>query len=188
MEIGLIRGTVAVEPHDPQWEVSAERTIEYLKEILPDIAADIQHIGSTAVRGICAKPIIDIVVGVSDFDDILQMNSILERNGFIFRGQDVPKQYLYVCGENNLRTHHIHAVIYNSEAWNNYVNMRDYLNCHPDDAQAYSALKQSLAQQYPDDRMAYTKMKSEMIASILKKAKAWQAETKPVNINDNDLH
>ena len=188
MDIGLLRGTVAVEQHDSQWEISAERTIELLKKILQNIATDIQHIGSTAVRGISAKPIIDIVVGVSDFDDILRMNNVLERNGFIFRGQDVPEQYLYVCGENDLRTHHIHVVIYDSEPWNNYVNMRDYLNCHSDDAQAYSALKESLAQQYPDDRMTYTQMKSDMIGSILRKAKAWRAETEPDHIMDTDLH
>ena len=181
MSIGLIRGTVALEPHCPEWEVSAEQTIALLKRLLKDTAVDIQHVGSTAVRGICAKPIIDIAVGAARLDDILKMNGVLAENGFIFRGQDLPEQYLYVCGGNDFRTHHIHAVEYGSEAWNNYVNMRDYLNCHEADALAYSALKESLARQYPDDRVTYTQMKSEFISHILRKAKAWRTQTASCN-------
>ncbi|MGN0617354.1 GrpB family protein [Ruminococcus flavefaciens] len=174
MKLGLRRGTVAVEPHDRQWEVTAQQTIAKLREILGDTAVDIQHIGSTSIKDICAKPIIDIVVGVRDFRDILEKNEILEKNGFIFRGHDVPDQYLYVCGDESTRTHHIHTVIYNSEAWNNYINMRDYLNCHNEEAQAYSELKEKVARQYPDDRNRYTELKSGLIAEILKKANNWR--------------
>ncbi len=174
MKLGLRRGTVAVEPHDRQWEVNAQQTIAQLREILGDTAVDIQHIGSTSIKDICAKPIIDIVVGVRDFNDILGLNGVLEDYGFIFRGQDVPAQYLYVCGDEDSRTHHIHTVIYDSEAWNNYINMRDYLNCHKAEAQAYSKLKEKLARQYPDDRNRYTELKSGLIAEILKKANNWR--------------
>ena len=177
MKLGLRRGTVAVEPHDRQWEVAAQQTIAQLREILGDTAVDIQHIGSTSVRNICAKPIIDIAVGVRDFRDILGLNGVLEDNGFIFRGQDVPDQYLYVCGDENTRTHHIHTVIYNSEAWNNYINMRDYMNCHNEEAQAYSKLKEKLARQYPDDRNRYTELKSGLIAKILAKAHDWRCKS-----------
>ena len=176
MELGLRRGTVAVEPHDPEWEVSARQTIELLKDILGDTSTDIQHIGSTAVKSICAKPIIDIAVGVAVLDDILEYNSILEENGFIFRGHDLPGQYLYVCGGSDFRTHHIHIVVHDSKEWNNYVNMRDYLNSHEADAAAYSVLKESLAEQYPDDRETYTAMKSDLINDILRKAEAWRME------------
>ena len=174
MKLGLRRGTVAVEPHNSQWEAAAQQTIAKLRVILGTAAVDIQHIGSTAIQSICAKPIIDIVVGVHSFNDILGMNDILTENGFIFRGQDVPDQYLYVCGDDNTRTHHIHAVIYDSEPWNNYINMRDYLNCHKAEAQAYSKLKEKLARQYPDDRNRYTELKSGLIAEILKKANNWR--------------
>lgn len=172
--IGLRRGTVSVVPHNDEWEILAEQTAVKLRDILKDAAVDVQHIGSTAIRGICAKPIIDIAVGVTDFARILALNPVLAENGFLFRNQDLPGQYLYVCGGTDDRTHHIHAVLYGSEAWENYLNMRDYLNCHAEDAQAYSARKMSLAAQYPDDRAAYTAMKSAMIQEILKKAKAWR--------------
>ncbi len=176
MSLGLRRGTVAVEPHKDEWEIFARQTIAQLKEILQDVMVNAQHIGSTAVRGICAKPIIDIVVCVADFDQILALNDVLAENGFIFRGQDHPGQYLYVCGDGDFRTHHIHVVIYDSEAWKNYVDMRDYLNCHPEEARAYSELKQSLAKRYPEDRQTYTAMKSEMIREILTKARHWRED------------
>ena len=174
MELGLRRGTVVVEPHNTEWEVIAQQTIAMLRDILGNTIVDVQHIGSTSIKNICAKPIIDIVVGVRTYSDILEQNDILEKNGFIFRGQDVPEQYLYVCGDENTRTHHIHAVIYGSEPWNNYINMRDYLNCHKADAQAYSELKENLAEQYTDDRNAYTELKSGLIAEILEKARKWR--------------
>ena len=178
MCIGLRRGTVIVEDHKTEWEESAKQTIERLRTILQSVAVDIQHVGSTAVNSICAKPIIDIAVGVLDFDKALGLNGVLEENGFIFRGQDHPGQYLYVCGNNDFRTHHIHVAIYDSEAWNDYLNMRDYLNCHENDARAYSELKKKLAKEYPDDRGAYTSMKSEMINEILHKAKEWRTHHK----------
>lgn len=128
---------------------------------------DAQHIGSTSVPAIWAKPIIDIVIGVRDFTALIGMNAILEKHGFIYRGQDQPDQHLYVCGTDNVRTHHIHAVIFKSEAWNNYINFRDYLNSHPQAAEEYCELKKSLAEQYANSRERYTALKSEFIHRVL---------------------
>ena len=177
MGIGLMRGTVAVEPHSPAWDETGRQTAARLKLLLEDAAADIQHVGSTAVRSICAKPIIDLAVGVTCFDAILSKNEMLAAHGFAFRGSDLPGQFLYICGEGNFITHHIHAVIYRSAEWNNYINLRDYLNCHEADAQAYSALKKRLAAQYPEDRNAYTEMKSRLICGLLRKAEAWRGRS-----------
>ena len=174
MSLGLRCGTVFVEPHNAEWETIASETIAKLRSILQDVLIDAQHIGSTAIKDICAKPIIDIVAGVSDFDKLLSRNGVLEENGFIFRGQDHPMQYLYVVGANDIRTHHIHAVIHDSEEWNNYVDVRDYLNCHRTDAEAYSKLKEMLAKQYSEDRGAYTASKSELISEIIAKAHYWR--------------
>ncbi|MBR3046758.1 MAG: GrpB family protein [Enterococcus sp.] len=176
MKIGLQRGTVIVEDHKTEWEEDAKQTIESLRKILQSVAIDIQHVGSTAIKNICAKPIIDIAVGVLNLDEMLSLNDVLEENGFIFRGQVIPDELLYVCGENDFRTHHIHITVYDSEEWNNYLNMRDYLNCHEEDAHAYSELKKRLAEQYPDDRGTYTSMKSEMITEILYKANLWRTQ------------
>lgn len=72
MSIGLQRGTVAVTEHKVEWEISAKELIEELKDILKDDIIEAQHIGSTSIKSICAKPIVDIVVGVSDFDKIFK--------------------------------------------------------------------------------------------------------------------
>jgi len=185
MSIGLFRGTVILEPHSIEWEANAQQNIAGLKAILGETITDAQHIGSTSIREICAKPIIDIAVGADDTSAVLSMNDKLEKSGFLFRGQDHPGQYLYICGEGSFITHHIHLVRYGSETWHNYVNMRDYLNCHSDDAKAYAELKQSLAEKYPDNRNKYTELKSDLINEILAKAKKWRNKT--VKTSDTGL-
>lgn len=178
MSIGLRIGTVAVEQHNIEWKTSAQELIDNLKNILKDDIIDAQHIGSTSIKSICAKPIIDIVVGVSDFDKIMQHNEELLRNGIVYRREDHPGQHLYVCGdlENDIQTHYIHVVIFESKVWNNYLNMRDYLNAHEEDAKKYSDLKKQLAKEYPEDRIAYTNSKSAFIEMILRKADEWRKQ------------
>lgn len=176
MKIGLMRGTVALEPHDDKWESSAKEIIDLLKKILGNNVVDIQHIGSTSIKNIKSKPIIDIVVGVNDFEDILKYNNELSRYDIIFRGQDVERQLLYVMGDfqNDIRTHHIHVVFWNEKEWNNYINFRDYLNANICMAQEYSKLKEKLAKRYPNDRISYTNRKKIMIDKILKQAEEWR--------------
>ena len=89
MSLGLKRGTVQLEPHDKQWDEAAIQTIKILKSILGDDAIDIQHIGSTAIK---AKPIIDIVVGVTDFERIMSHNEQLQKKGSFYRGSDMECQ------------------------------------------------------------------------------------------------
>jgi len=95
MSLGLKRGTVQLEPHDKQWDEAAIQTIKNLKSILGDDAVDIQHIGSTAIPAIKAKPIIDIAVGVTDFEKIMSYNEQLQKEGIFYRGSDVEDQILY---------------------------------------------------------------------------------------------
>ena len=158
MSIGMKRGTVFLEPHLTEWEIAAKETILTLKNILGDIAADIQHIGSTSIKAIKAKPIIDIAVAVNDFEAVLQKRAELEKADVIFRFDERPEQLLFVMGdfENDTRSHHIHVVLYGSDEWNNYINFRDYLNTHIAAAREYETTKLRLAEQYPDDRIAYT--------------------------------
>lgn len=178
MSIGLKRGTVAVEPHRREWDVAAEEIIEKLNGILKDDIVDAQHIGSTSIKSICAKPIIDIVVGVTSFDRMMAHNEELMAKGIMYRREDHPGQLLYVCGdlENEIQTHFIHVVIWGEKAWNDYINMRDYLKGNEDKAQEYSDLKERLAKKYPEDRQAYTNGKSALIENILQSAAEWRNE------------
>lgn len=178
MSIGLKRGTVAVLPHRNEWDIAAQEIINKLKSILKDDIVDAQHIGSTSIRSICAKPIIDIVVGVSSFERMMRHNDELMANGIVYRRKDHPGQHLYVCGDadNDIQTHFIHVVIWGQKAWNDYVNMRDYLNDHEDKAKEYSDLKEGLANAYPEDRQAYTNGKSAFIEAIIRSAEEWRKQ------------
>lgn len=171
MSLGLKRGTVQLEPHDKQWDETAIQTIETLKSILGDDAIDIQHIGSTAIPAIKAKPIIDIAVGVTDFDRIMSHNEQLQRKEIFYRDSDVECQLLYVMGdiEADIRTHHIHIVKWNGIEWKNYIHFRDYLNANENMALQYEKLKEEMEHKYADDRVAYTNGKQNMINKILGK-------------------
>ena len=178
MSIGLKRGTVIVCPHRIEWDIAAKEIISKLRNILKDDVVDVQHIGSTSIKSICAKPIIDIVVGVSTLDRMMVHNEELMANGIVYRRQDHPGQYLYVCGnaDSDVQTHFIHVVIWGQKAWNDYVNMRDYLNTHEEKAKEYSCLKEKLANEYPEDRHLYTEGKSALIESILRSAEEWRKQ------------
>lgn len=157
----------------------AQDTIILLKSLLGDVAIDIQHIGSTAISSISAKPIIDIAVGVNSLDNIKPYIQILEQNGIVFRNEDVKGQLLFVIGdfEKDIRTHHIHIVKWNGTAWNNYINFRDYLNTFSEYAEKYDTLKKELAVKFANDRIGYTEGKWELIDTLLKQAHIWRMKS-----------
>ncbi len=174
---GLKRGNVRLIPHQREWEETARETISILKDLLGREAIDIQHVGSTAIREIKAKPIIDIVVGVHELEDILPYIEILEYHGFLFRGEVVQGQYLFIReAHDDIRTHHIHITVWASSAWNNYINFRDYLNFHPQKAKEYEKYKEELALSFPDDRKSYTSGKEEIIQRLLEEARIWRKQ------------
>lgn len=175
ISLGLKRGTVKLLPHQEQWCITASDTIATLQSLLGDICIDIQHIGSTAIHSIYSKPIIDIAVGVNELDSIKPYINLLDQNDIIFRNEDVQGQLLFVIGDlkNDIVTHHIHVVIWNSNAWHNYINFRDYLNTFSEQAKEYERLKMKLASEFASDRENYTIAKKELIDSILKQAQTW---------------
>ncbi|HHU61292.1 MAG: GrpB family protein [Bacillota bacterium] len=182
MILGLRCGVVELAHHDLEWEVNAADTIKRLKDILGPIAKDIQHIGSTAIRHIRAKPVIDIAVAVWDFDEVLALSPSLDKEGFIFRGWEgsVEKQPIFQCGEyipeeKNMRllTHYIHIVLADSLQWYNYINFRDYLNAFPTVAFEYERLKLQLAQENKNDYHSYLKGKQKYIIEIIEAANQW---------------
>ena len=181
MTLGLKRGTVALVPHEAAWEAEAARTIEKLKGILGDTAVDIQHVGSTAIPAICAKPIVDIAVAVSSFAEINAKQAELEAQGFYRRSWNDEDQELFACGSyydgtGDKQTHFIHVVLADGAEWRNYLNFRDYLNAFPAEAKAYEALKLSLAAVNPEDagREKYTSGKHDFVREMLRKAEAWR--------------
>ena len=177
MTLGLKRGTVRLCPHEPEWEQDAARTMAALRSVL-GAAAELQHVGSTAVKTIMAKPIVDIAAAVDDFAEVLQKRDALQAAGFYFRPQDdLPGQLLFACGSlydgtGDLQTHFIHVVLKNSAEWRDYILFRDYLNERPDAAREYEALKRRLADECPVDagRAHYLAGKRAFIGYTLRKA------------------
>ena len=174
--LGLKRGTVALLPHQIAWEENAKETIAQLWNVLNGIAVDIQHIGSTSIRHIHAKPIIDLAVGVHNLDTIVPLIPKLEQIGVIYRNQDHPGQMLFVMGdfENEIRTHHVHVVEVANPAWENYINYRDNLNDNPHKAKLYDDLKQTLFQRHANNRGFYTAGKQELINQLLEEARQYK--------------
>lgn len=188
--IGLKRGTVKLCEHEKEWEIEAQNTISLLKMVLGNVIKDIQHVGSTSIPSIKAKPIIDIAVAVDHFDDILAFEKELKDNGFYYRpNSDLGGQLLFASGSHyegtgDLQTHFIHVVLTNSMNWINYINFRDYLNRTPSAAKAYEDLKVSLALQAPieNGREKYRKGKHDFIVYTLRKALVKSYLGKTVNI------
>ena len=169
MYLGLERGMTMLVPHDDGWELEAKRMMGILWKIIPE-AVDIQHIGSTAIRTIAAKPIIDIAVALDDVRSVYEHIDVMAGYGLIHRGSDVPGQILFIMGEGNMRTHHIHIVERDGAAWKNYVMFRDHLNLHPDKAAEYEKIKKRLSEAFPDNRRAYTEGKAGFIMQVLGEA------------------
>lgn len=190
--IGLKRGTVNLCPHEKEWETEAQRTILQLKEILGPVIKDIQHIGSTSIPTIKAKPIIDIAVKVDDFKSVLEFEQQLKSKGFHYRSSpngDGEKQLLFVCGSfydgtGDMQTHFIHFVLTDSMEWTNYINFRDYLINNISVAKEYEKIKVRLAKQAPVDpgREKYLKGKHNFIVYTLRKALVKSYLGKTVNI------
>ena len=176
--MGLKRGAVALLPHDPDWEIEGERTVNELRSILGEVAIDIRHVGSTSVPTLPAKPIIDIAVAVDDFSKLKPLFDMLESRGYYLRPTELEDQLLlargsFYDGTGDLQTHFIHVVLRDSRQWFNYLNFRRYLTEHPSVAAEYAALKLSLAEAAPIDngREKYLAGKHDFISRILTAAR-----------------
>lgn len=188
--IGLKRGTVELFEHDIAWDIEADNTIKRLKQVLGNIAKNIQHVGSTSIPAIKAKPIIDLALAVDNFEDIISHTDILRNNGFFYRPNvTIENELLLACGNyyegtGELQTHFIHVVLTGSMEWKNYINFREYLNANIDVAKDYEKLKISLAQDAPIDfgREKYLEGKRGFIAYTLRKALVWSYLGKEIEI------
>lgn len=182
--IGLKRGTVKLHKHKKQWRESAAETIAMLYEVLGDTACDIQHVGSTSVVHIKAKPVIDIAVAVNSFSDLDGYIPALEARGVKYRPKvNIDNERFFVIGdESDFFTHHIHVVPASSREWINYINFRNYLNAKPFAAGQYEEVKINLLKKYKHNRKAYTDGKAGIIAKLLKEALAWSYLGKDVTV------
>lgn len=176
----VIAEEVALAPYDPHWPAMFEEEKARLLALFPhELTGRIEHFGSTAVPGLAAKPIVDMLVEVADLKHARErMAPVLQSQGYDYFwrptwGDDGPPFYAWFIKRDAQanRTHHIHVVEPHCEHWNRLL-FRDYLIAHPGIARDYESLKWRLAHEYAGDRVAYTAAKTAFITQVTETAKA----------------
>jgi GrpB-like predicted nucleotidyltransferase (UPF0157 family) len=163
--------TVEVRAYDPAWPALAAAAITEVRAALTGVPIEIEHIGSTAVPGLAAKPIIDLMLAAPGLDDVSGRAGRLAAIGFHPEPQDMPARLLYVREAAGRRTHHLHVVTALSWPARNQRLLRDWLRAHPDDVARYADLKRALAAGglSADD---YTRAKTGLIQELTDRARA----------------
>jgi len=172
MTLGLQRGIVRLVPHSGEWDRLFEEEKARIVTCLQGKTFDIEHVGSTAIPGMPAKPIIDIAAGVPDVEAIGEYVKLLSQIGYEYRGdRSGDGDHTFAKGPESRRTHYLHMVAMGSTKWYDYVLFRDYLCCHEETRRAYVALKRNIAEEHPSDRKTYTQGKQESIRRVIKLAR-----------------
>lgn len=168
---GLKKGTVKLVPYNPEWQKLYEAEKEVIQTELKDKIIAIEHIGSTAIPDMPAKPIIHILVAIQSLADSKTFFTALEKIGYQHR--ELPfksERVFFVKGPEENRQFHLSLVEHNSNEWKDSILFCEYLRSHKDVAQEYADLKVSLAKKYENDRDSYTAAKQKFIRSIIDKA------------------
>ncbi len=168
--IGLKQGVVKLQPYNIEWEKDFKKEKGALGKMLGDVALDIQHVGSTAIYGMIAKPIIDINIAIKHLGIIDDLIKPLEKLGYRYHGGE-PGKRLFLKGLENNITHHLFIIELDSDFWRNDLLFRDYLRKNKDVAQQYANLKQGLVEKFYNNRTSYSEGKSNFIETVLNKAK-----------------
>ena len=164
--LGLENGIVRLVPYSQAWPARFSQEKDRLAAALGSLALDIQHIGSTAVPGMTAKPIIDIGVAVENFEQAAGCIAPLEQLGYLYRGENgIPRRHYFVWGDPVV--FHLHVLERVSQEWRNHLAFRDALRANADLAREYARVKSTLVQQFPTDREAYTDGKGAFIQRVL---------------------
>lgn len=170
--MALKRGIVELNDFNDMWNEEYKKEEKLLKEVLGDMIIEIHHVGSTAIKGLKAKPIIDILIAIENLNNIEEIENILKDYDYSNRGhQGVEDRYFFAKGPEDSRTHYIHFVEKNNNTYYNLVYFKRYLLDHIEYIKEYCTLKQNLAIKYPEERSKYTAGKNEFITSVIEKAK-----------------
>lgn len=172
MVLGLSSDRVVLAAHDPGWKDAFAVERARVLAALDDLPASLEHVGSTAVPGLAAKPILDLMLGRPPEQPLEPYVPALERIGYLYRGEHgLPGRHYFVRDyAEGCRTHHLHLVELGGTFWRTHLAFRDYLRQVPARAAAYAALKQELAARFPFDRDAYTEGKAAFILETLRLA------------------
>jgi len=170
--LGLESGVVYLRPFDEAWAELYRAEIDRIEPILSGngVRLEFHHTGSTSISAMPAKPIIDILAGLSGAGDRQKAIDALQLAGYVHRGeQGIEGRDFFRRGDP--RKYHLHLTDIGSAFWNDHLAFRDFLRADPETAAAYALLKLELAARYPRDRPSYIEGKTSFVESVLERAR-----------------
>ena len=165
---------IRIVDHDPAWAGLASAELRRIADAIGPAAVRLEHVGSTAVAGLAAKPVLDLQVSVVDVGDRAAYVPALEGLGYLFAPTpESPDFHFFGRPPERPRTHHVHVCQAGSMQEHRHVAVRDFLRVHPDEAAAYEAVKRDVAARHPEDRLAYIEGKDAHVAALERRALVW---------------
>ena len=167
--LGLNRYKVSVEDPHSGWQTEYKKIASEVRVATSHIDLRMEHIGSTSVPGLAAKPVVDVGILLSDPNDFEALENALDSIGLEYRGdKGTNGGHLFIRESGpEIRTHHIHVYFAGASEWDRYIIFRDRLRSNPDLRDEYAALKRDLARRYEDDRFAYMAGKTDFVNRVL---------------------
>jgi GrpB-like predicted nucleotidyltransferase (UPF0157 family) len=165
---------VHIVEHDPAWAVRAQDELGRLARALGPVAVRLDHVGSTAVPGLAAKPIIDLQLSVAAVEPRARYAAPLQRLGYLFAPEpESPDFHFFARPAARPRSHHLHVCETGSEHERRHLAVRDFLRAHGEEAARYAALKREVARKHPQDRLAYIAGKERYMHTLEARALDW---------------
>jgi GrpB-like predicted nucleotidyltransferase (UPF0157 family) len=162
---------IEIEPPNPDWiEAGRAEVKELLHSLSPFGVKEVDHVGSTAIRDLPAKPIIDVMAMIPSFDDLDEIAGRLAEDEWHYVPAELdnrPWRRFFIKVENEKRVAHLHLMLTGEPRWEQQRSFRDRLNVNPSLREEYAELKKHLAHQFPDDREAYSEGKAAFIQRVL---------------------
>ena len=165
---------VRIVDYDPSWPVLAAEELRRIGEALGPAAACLEHVGSTAVPGLAAKPILDLQLSVGGLEPRARYVEPLERLGYMFvPAPEAPDYHFFAKPPERPRSHHLHVCEVASHHELRHLAVRDFLRSHDEEAARYAALKRRVVERHPQDRLAYIEGKEDYVVGLEARAVAW---------------
>jgi GrpB-like predicted nucleotidyltransferase (UPF0157 family) len=170
-----LKKMIVVVSHDPDWITQFESEARRIKQVAGDAVLRIHHIGSTAIPGMKAKPIIDLLLEVGSLEALDRKAPIIESLGYEAMGEfGIPgRRYFRLDDAAGRRTHQVHSFASGAPDVLRHIAFRDYMHAHPLAAAEYGSLKERLAEAYPHDRDAYNQGKDALVKEHERRALVW---------------
>lgn len=170
LKLGLKKDEIILAPHSNEWDTEFLKTKHEIQNHTKLESSRIEHIGSTSIKGLMAKPIVDIVVGLDEIKQIdKSFSEGLKKAGFLRLGVERPSEVVFAKFTDDtydMKTHFIHLVEYKKELWNNLIFFRDYLNSHEATRKEYEQLKLEYVKESNSGILEYTNHKEEFVKRI----------------------